>query len=576
MTGYYLLGFEPAPGERDGQPHEISIEVKRRGVEVRARRVFAVDAESLSTRTAEQLLGESLRLPLLSTEVPVRVATYSLPDVAGETIRILITAGFGVPNEEAPVTAVAYRVSDPDGKLISGRADAVPVGAGTDQRYLGTVVVDPGVYTLKLAAVDADGRVGSVEHQFKANLNSTGSLRYGDLVLIDPLPGVEGALRPLINPTVAGDTLLAYLEVWASNTAPPSGLTAELQVAADANAPAILSVPLGLESGGTTRHRRVAQGTVSLAALPPGPYVARTTLLVNGKPVARLVREFEFNPSAELRARGTSAVSAGTMPGSRTPFDRDAVLTAPVLEHFLQPLGLTSGPSATVVQQALARVQQGEPGDLTEVVAERDATDAATAVVRGVGLYARGQLERAADAFRRALRFDSESSAAAFYLGACYAAGGRDREAVGAWQTTLASDEEAPFIYGLATDAYLRLRDVEAAADLAEEAYQRWPEDRATRLRFARTASLTGQRGPALQALDAHLAKEPRDPEALILGMRLVYETVADGKSIENAAQDRARFDRYLAMYRAAGGPDLALAERWRDALWGTRPAPKH
>lgn len=575
LTGYYLLGFEPTPAERDGQPHEVSVEVKRRGVEVRARRIFTVDAASSAERTAEQRLGESLRLPLLSTEVPVRVATYNLPDPAGQKVRVLVSAGFGRSSDEVPVTAVAYRVVDQEGRLVSGRADPVPIRTGGDQRYLGTVVVDPGTFTIKFAATDADGRVGSVEHQFKASLNSAGTLSYGDLLLIDPVAGAENALRPMINPTVTGDTLVAYLELGSRESGALGGVTAGLEIAADANAPAILKAPLGVEPGATP-DRRVAQGALSVAALPPGAYVARTTLLVDGKPVARVVRAFEFDPSAEVRARGSSSsASTRALPGSRVPFDRDAVLTAPVLEYFLQPLTAGTKASSTVVQQALARVQSGQPAELADVVAESQDTDATSAVIRGVGLYARGQLEPAAEAFRRALRIDSESSAAAFYLGACYAAGGRDREAVGAWQTTLASDEDAPFVYSLASDAYLRLKDAPAAADLAEEAYQRWPDDRTVRLQYARAAAVAGHRQEALRALDRHLAKEPRDQESLLLGLRILYETLADGKTIDSPAQDKALFDRYLGLYRTANGPDLVLVERWRDALWGTRPAPR-
>ena len=96
---------------------------------------------------------------------------------------------------------------------------------------------------------------------------------------------------------------------------------------------------------------------------------------------------------------------------------------------------------------------------------------------------------------------NDDLSAATFYLGACYAAGGRDKEAVGAWQAALAADEGAPFVYALTTDAYTRLKNWSAAVDLAEEAATTWPDDGAVQLRLARSLALAGRRGESLQAI---------------------------------------------------------------------------
>jgi VWFA-related protein len=42
MSGQYLLGLEPAEGDRDGRPHDITVKVRRDGVTVRARRQFVI------------------------------------------------------------------------------------------------------------------------------------------------------------------------------------------------------------------------------------------------------------------------------------------------------------------------------------------------------------------------------------------------------------------------------------------------------------------------------------------------------------------------------------------------------
>ena len=73
-----------------------------------------------------------------------------------------------------------------------------------------------------------------------------------------------------------------------------------------------------------------------------------------------------------------------------------------------------------------------------------------------------GRSEGRRGQFRETLRLDSEFFPAAFYLGSCYAAGGRDHEAAGAWQTSLVTESDAPFIYTLLGDALLRLREIDA------------------------------------------------------------------------------------------------------------------
>ena len=45
ISGQYLLGLEPAEGDRDGKPHTIEVKVRRKRVDVRARRQFVIAAK---------------------------------------------------------------------------------------------------------------------------------------------------------------------------------------------------------------------------------------------------------------------------------------------------------------------------------------------------------------------------------------------------------------------------------------------------------------------------------------------------------------------------------------------------
>ena len=72
------------------------------------------------------------------------------------------------------------------------------------------------------------------------------------------------------------------------------------------------------------------------------------------------------------------------------------------------------------------------------------------------------------------------------FLGACYALGGRDQEAAGAWQTALIGIDDDPRLFALIVDARLRAGDAAGAEDVAAEAEKRWPADAGLRQRRRR------------------------------------------------------------------------------------------
>ena len=134
---------------------------------------------------------------------------------------------------------------------------------------------------------------------------------------------------------------------------------------------------------------------------------------------------------------------------------------------------------------AIEHARAGRFEDAIAALAAADNRELATVFLTGLSLYAKGDLEAAAAKFRDAIKLDFEFFPAIFYLGSCYAAGGRDRQAVGAWQSSLVTESDAPFIYTLLADAFLRLRDVQPALDILKEATTLWPDsvvvDRNTR-----------------------------------------------------------------------------------------------
>ena len=285
LTGYYLVGFEPESSDRDGKAHQIAVRVGRPGVTVRARRQFIAPATT-APKTDEDLLKDALRQPLPASDVPLRVATHAYKDPASERIKVLVSAAIGDGKSLVLPRALGFWVSNEKGDVVQLTLDTTAPG---ETRYLGAALVAPGIYNLKFAALDDQGRLGSVEHRFDARLRAGGPFRYGELMLADG--ALEGALQPKIEPVVAGDALKAYTELYASDAARFEGVTVRFEVAPGPNSEAVLTAD-GLVMETASPGRRTARAEIPLAALPRGEYVLRAVISVSGRPVARRTKPF--------------------------------------------------------------------------------------------------------------------------------------------------------------------------------------------------------------------------------------------------------------------------------------------
>jgi tetratricopeptide (TPR) repeat protein len=248
-------------------------------------------------------------------------------------------------------------------------------------------------------------------------------------------------------------------------------------------------------------------------------------------------------------------------PGAK--FDPADPLKPAAIEFFLTRLAegkrLAAAPAP-----AVAAVRAGQFDKALPSLAAAKQDGLATVFLTGISLYATGKLEEAAARFREAIRLDSEFFPAMFYLGACYAAGGRDDQAIGAWQTSLVSESAAPFIYTMIADAMLRLRQPEDAVDILDEAAAQWPNDEDVQARRASALAQAGKEADALRAVEALLEKAPAHHQHLMLAMRIIYEARSNSRAISTPEEDRARFRKYAAAYAAAGGPDQATVDQWR------------
>jgi hypothetical protein len=288
VSGYYLLSFEPQPGERDSESHKIKVEVGRRGLKVRARREFSMgditDSTELGTR-----LGEALVSPVDLTDVALKASPYVLRDDTGR-LRVIIASEVDRTLFSSNDAAFGYTLFDSQGRLAGSDVEpSLGPHNGSVHRLSSALIVDPGVYTLHVASVDVSGRDGSLEHTFEARLNGAGQLHWSDLLLSEQDPATQKIA--LLTDGPSGTTLQTYLELYSEVQPLLDGASVTVEVSRVDDGIALVKAPLRF-SAAQTPGRRNGESALEVGLLGDGEFIARAIVSVDGKEVGRVLRPF--------------------------------------------------------------------------------------------------------------------------------------------------------------------------------------------------------------------------------------------------------------------------------------------
>jgi len=585
LSGYYLLGFEPTEADRRGKEHRIRVEVKPRGLTVRARPTFVLrEAEAAAAATTAppatpmEQLTDVLRQPLPNRGLPMRVVSYTNIDSSTSTkVRVVISAEFGDPASTEMELPIGIVVLDKNDRAVYNRAALTPLSPASvrgesPRLILTSMLLDPGEYTLRIAAVDDKGRAGSVHHTINARLTRAGAgLNVSDLMLVPQAPDGNDLPRPRPSGLIDTETLTALIEMSGSDANLLSRSRATIEIADAENGNALVSV----EARQATRSNnlRAFAATLRLGVLPPGEYIARAIIRSPGQPELRQVRPFLMAPIVTA----TTAVSIDP----RVPLDPDAppaplaevkifapvprfarenVLIPGVVTPFLDGLASLHPPSPAV-EELIEKARSGQfaPGDVTGTTPDDELN---LAFLRGLEALNKGEVPQAAGWFQQTLKGASDFLGAAFYLGATHAALGRDKEAVGAWQMALLSENPGA-VYPVLVDALLRMGDGRQAVDLIEEAPSAWASDNDRIRREATALAMLGDYNGALPKLiDLVDNTHTNDQPLLFIAVQVLYRMHVQDKGL--SPDNLARFRNYVERHQALGGPDRAIVETWR------------
>ena len=278
-SAHYIATVAPERNDRNGRTQPLEVRVKRAGVEVRTP-VYITFAKPEPSLGAP--VGLSPREMLATTRVyrdlPLRATGYAALEADGQAIRVMVIAEPVEPGVKLGTLVAA--LFDTDGKLVSHWSATSEELQRTP--VIGAMPAASGAYRLRVAAIDTTGRSGTADYDVTAEVARTGSLKLSSIVL-----GLsrDGAFIPRLQFTDE-PVAIGYVEMYGGDAG--AKVTATLELAATLNGAALVTVPLAIQ--GTGQNHYVAKGALPIGAVPPGDYIVRALVALDGHPMTRVVR----------------------------------------------------------------------------------------------------------------------------------------------------------------------------------------------------------------------------------------------------------------------------------------------
>jgi VWFA-related protein len=295
ISGYYLLGIEPDAEDRQKRRRRVDVKVRRPGLTVRARSMFALDG-----RTPDAAIEPSTRLrqmleaPLPTKGVPVRITARTISG-DGRQVRVLVAGEVGEPTDQRTRFHVGLIAIDSNG-AVKARSAASTIldpsrrDAQSPSLFSTSLMLDPGEYSVRLAVVDETGRSGSVHHTVHARLREwPRGFSTSDLIVANQPAGFEfppfNASSIVDSPSVA-----AVIDVVHDDRGPLDAARVRFEINGES-----------VEATAEGAAQRRSQFVRSFAAMitPPKTGVQQLRAIVtpaSGEPIT-LERTFAFEPA---------------------------------------------------------------------------------------------------------------------------------------------------------------------------------------------------------------------------------------------------------------------------------------
>lgn len=270
-SAYYVAAFDVEAAERNGSAHKAELRLSRNGVKVEAGNSLVL-AKSTGTSPKDMLRSaETYRaLPLRATGWAMRDAGNKL-----KVIALFEPADPGVKLASAMIALIDGNKIAAQWTAQAGELDRTPV--------LAALLVAPGNYRLRVAATDTSGRGGAVDYPLPAQITAAGPITMSALTI-----GVaDNGFKPRVVFGASDQGAVGYLELYGV----PKGaaVTGSIELAPSEDTPAIATTPATIQPA-TAEDMRIVVGGFSIGTLPPGDYVMRMNISIDGKVAGTAMR----------------------------------------------------------------------------------------------------------------------------------------------------------------------------------------------------------------------------------------------------------------------------------------------
>jgi len=273
-SAYYEAQFQAEPEDRNGQSHRVELRTARDRVRLRTRPALAIPKAAAAARSPQDLL----RAQAESRDLPLRLTGYAARNPGSDDVKIM--AMFEAM-DAAPLKAASVALFD-EKNTLKRQWTAQPADLAR-RPVMAALSAPHGTYRLRVAAVDGTGRVGTADLDMTAEITRADPLRLSALVM-----GVQenGAFAPRLEFTNEL-AAIGLLEIYG---VPKTGdVVVTLDVLPSETEAPLASAPTQITRT-KTEDMLIAFGGFDIAGLPPGDYLMRATVTLDGKPVGRVMR----------------------------------------------------------------------------------------------------------------------------------------------------------------------------------------------------------------------------------------------------------------------------------------------
>jgi len=282
----YVVTFDAAPGDAVGKSLRVDLKTTREGVRLRSPSEMVVPDRRgrVGSRAKASNAPEMLRVGQPFLDLSLRAVCYASRNAEDDRVKLVVL--FETADPAARLVSAVTGAFDAKGSLKAQSA-ATKDDLGVSPA-MAVLALNPGSYRVRVASVDDTGRGGTVDLDVKAVLSPAGPFTVSTLVLGASNGATFGPRLEFGKEPAA----VAYLELYGRPGKAGVAVSFEL-IGPDGERP--LAAIQGRLRTTSYDDLRLATGEVPIATLPPGDYLVRAVVSVDGKEVGRAERTLRKN-----------------------------------------------------------------------------------------------------------------------------------------------------------------------------------------------------------------------------------------------------------------------------------------